>query len=173
MSDKNSKSDNRLVDERREKLTSLREGGFNYPSTIEINSSTLSIIDEYDSLKKEDLEGIDKEFSIAGRMMAKRVMGKSSFSRIKDGKGSIQVFLSNSDLGDEASSPRSELLKKTWIDPFPSLIREKLDLPMTLFAIIRPAIENSLSMPSRSSFFNESYSSMIERVDELISIVDG
>ena len=102
MSDKNSKSDNRLVDERREKLNSLREGGFNYPSTIEINSSTASIIDEYDSMKKEDLEGIDREFSIAGRMMAKRVMGKSSFSRIKDGKGSIQVFLSNSDLGDDS-----------------------------------------------------------------------
>ena len=66
MSDKNSKSDNRLVDERREKLTSLREGGFNYPSTIEINSSTASIIDEYDSMKKEDLDGIDREFSIAG-----------------------------------------------------------------------------------------------------------
>ena len=34
MSDKNSKSDNRLIEERREKLQGLRESGFNYPSTI-------------------------------------------------------------------------------------------------------------------------------------------
>ena len=102
MSDKNPKSDNRLVEERREKLNSLREGGFNYPSTIEITSSASEMIDEFDALSKEDLEGLDKEFSIAGRMMAKRVMGKSSFSRIKDGTGSIQIFLSNADLGDDS-----------------------------------------------------------------------
>ena len=127
MSDKNSKSDNRLVDERREKLNSLREGGFNYPSTIEINSSTASIINEYDSMKKEDLEGIDREFSIAGRMMAKRVMGKSSFSRIKDGKGSIQVFLSNSDLGDEAyeSFKTMDVGDIVWVKG--SLFRTKTD----------------------------------------------
>ena len=55
MSDKNPKSDNRLVEERREKLNSLREGGFNYPSTIKITSSASEMIDEYDALSKEDL----------------------------------------------------------------------------------------------------------------------
>ena len=127
MSDKNPKSDNRLVEERREKLKSLREGGFNYPSTIEITSSASEMIDEYDVLSKEDLEGLDKEFSIAGRMMAKRVMGKSSFSRIKDGTGSIQIFLSNADLGDDSyqSFKTMDVGDIVWIKG--SLFRTKTD----------------------------------------------
>ena len=56
MSDKNSKSDNRLIEERREKLQGLRESGFNYPSTIAKDSSSKDIIDEHDSLSKEDIE---------------------------------------------------------------------------------------------------------------------
>ena len=127
MSDKNPKSDNRLVEERREKLNSLREGGFNYPSTIEITSSASEMIDEYDALSKEDLEGLDKEFSIAGRMMAKRVMGKASFSRIKDGTGSIQIFLSNADLGDDSyqSFKTMDVGDIVWIKG--SLFRTKTD----------------------------------------------
>ena len=127
MSDKNPKSDNRLVEERREKLNSLREGGFNYPSTIEITSSASEMIDEYDALSKEDLEGLDKDFSIAGRMMAKRVMGKSSFSRIKDGTGSIQIFLSNADLGDDSyqSFKTMDVGDIVWIKG--SLFRTKTD----------------------------------------------
>ena len=104
MSENNSKNDNRLIAERREKLTSLRSDGFNYPPTIKTSTCAKDIIDEYDSLSKEDLEGIKGEFTIAGRMMAKRVMGKSSFSLIKDGSGSIQIFISMKDLGDESYS---------------------------------------------------------------------
>ena len=104
MSENNSKNDNRLIAERREKLTTLRSDGFNYPPTIKTSTCAKDIIDEYDSLSKEDLEGIKGEFTIAGRMMAKRVMGKSSFSLIKDGSGSIQIFISKKDLGDESYS---------------------------------------------------------------------
>jgi lysyl-tRNA synthetase class 2 len=34
-------------------------------------------------------------------MMAKRVMGKSSFAKLKDVSGDIQIFLSSSDLSKE------------------------------------------------------------------------
>ena len=104
MSENNSKNDNRLIAASREKLTTLRSDGFNYPPTIKPSTCAKDIIDEYDSLNKEDLEGIKGEFTIAGRMMAKRVMGKSSFSLIKDGSGSIQIFISKKDLGDESYS---------------------------------------------------------------------
>lgn len=57
MSENNSKNDNRLITERREKLTSLRSDGFNYPPTIKTSTCAKDIIDEYDSLSKEDLEG--------------------------------------------------------------------------------------------------------------------
>ena len=48
----------------------------------------------------EELEG--KDVTIAGRMMAKRIMGKASFCHIQDGEGRIQSYISINDLGEEA-----------------------------------------------------------------------
>ena len=42
------------------------------------------------------------EVAIAGRMMARRVMGKASFASILDGQGSIQIYVTRDDLGEEA-----------------------------------------------------------------------
>ena len=53
------------------------------------------IIDHYD-----ELEG--QEVTVAGRMMAKRIMGKASFCHIQDGEGKIQSYVSVNDLGEES-----------------------------------------------------------------------
>ena len=42
-----------------------------------------------------------KEVVIAGRLTAKRVMGKASFARLTDGSGSIQLYVSRDDLGED------------------------------------------------------------------------
>ena len=52
------------------------------------------ISDDYD-----ELEG--KEVSVAGRMMAKRIMGKAAFTHILDLKGRIQAYVSKDSLGEE------------------------------------------------------------------------
>ena len=39
------------------------------------------------------LEAAAVRVSVAGRMRAKRVMGKASFAKIEDGSGAIQMFL--------------------------------------------------------------------------------
>ena len=92
---------NKLIEERRNKLTALRESGFNFPKSITINSFSKDLNDEFEKSTKEELEKLNKEVAIAGRMMAKRVMGKSSFSKIKDGTGSIQIFLNSKNLSKE------------------------------------------------------------------------
>ena len=92
---------NKLVEERRNKLTTLRESGFNFPKSIAISSFSKDLNDEFEKSTKEELETLNKEVAIAGRMMAKRVMGKSSFSKIKDGTGSIQIFLNSKNLSKE------------------------------------------------------------------------
>ena len=92
---------NKLIEERRNKLTALRESGFNYPKSTAITSYSKELNDEFEKSTKEDLEKLNKEVAIAGRMMAKRVMGKSSFSKIKDGTGSIQIFLNSKNLSKE------------------------------------------------------------------------
>ena len=42
------------------------------------------------------------EVTIAGRIMAKRGMGKSIFADLKDSSGRIQLFVGKSEIGDEA-----------------------------------------------------------------------
>jgi len=41
-------------------------------------------------------------YRLAGRLMAKRVMGKSLFANLKDGSGNIQLYVQRPDIGDEA-----------------------------------------------------------------------
>ena len=97
----NTDDQNKLILERRKKLESLREGGFNYPKGLEIDAYSQDLQEQFSSLTGEDLQSRNKEIMVAGRMMAKRVMGKSSFSKIKDGTGEIQIFLSSSKLSPE------------------------------------------------------------------------
>ena len=97
----NTNDQNKLILERRKKLESLREGGFNYPRGLEIDAYAQDLQEQFASLTGEDLQSRNKEVMVAGRMMAKRVMGKSSFSKIKDGTGEIQIFLSSSKLSQE------------------------------------------------------------------------
>ena len=97
----NTDDQNKLILERRKKLESLREGGFNYPRGLEVDAYAQDLQEQFASLTGEDLQSRNKEVMVAGRMMAKRVMGKSSFSKIKDGTGEIQIFLSSSELSPE------------------------------------------------------------------------
>lgn len=73
---------------RREKLKKLQEAGRN-PFLVEkwdVTNHSQSIKDDFDNM-----EG--KEVSIAGRIMAKRDMGKASFIDIQDKEGRIQVYV--------------------------------------------------------------------------------
>jgi len=92
---------NKLIAERRSKLSSLRESGFNFPKPIPIDSFSIELNEQYKGSNKEELEKLNKEVAVAGRMMAKRIMGKSSFSKIKDGTDSIQIFLNSKEIPQE------------------------------------------------------------------------
>jgi lysyl-tRNA synthetase class 2 len=43
----------------------------------------------------------EKEVSIAGRMMSRRIMGKASFAHILDRDGSIQIYVRRDDVGED------------------------------------------------------------------------
>ena len=86
-----------LMQVRREKLDKLREEGKDPFQITRFNRThtTKQVIDNYD-----ELEG--KDVTIAGRLMAKRIMGKASFCHIQDGDGKIQSYVSINDLGEES-----------------------------------------------------------------------
>lgn len=81
---------------RREKLKKLQEAGRNpfVNETWDVDAYSESIKNEFDAMD-------GKEVSIAGRMMAKRGMGKASFIDIQDKEGRIQCHVKKDVLGEE------------------------------------------------------------------------
>ena len=43
----------------------------------------------------------NKEVSIAGRLMSRRIMGKASFCHLQDDNGLIQIYVRRDDVGEE------------------------------------------------------------------------
>ncbi len=84
---------------RREKLANMREQGNAYPNTWRSNTSLSSIHTQYGSLDKDSLAEKAIEVTVAGRLMAHRIMGKSSFVKIQDKEADIQLFLNRDALG--------------------------------------------------------------------------
>ncbi len=87
-------NEQRLI--RREKLKKLQEAGRN-PFLIEKWEPTA-----YSAQIKDNFEEMDgKEVTIAGRIMAKRGMGKASFVDLQDDQGRIQCHVKKDVLGEE------------------------------------------------------------------------
>ena len=81
---------------RREKLATLMAEGRN-PFVITKFDQT----DYSEDIKASFADGEEKNVKIAGRIVAKRVMGKASFIQIMDTKGRIQCYVTRDDLGEE------------------------------------------------------------------------
>ena len=79
---------------RREKLKALVEAGKN-PFEItkyDVDACSREIKENYEAFE-------DKEVSLAGRIMSRRVMGKASFAGLEDGEGKIQLYVRRDDVG--------------------------------------------------------------------------
>jgi lysyl-tRNA synthetase class 2 len=85
--------ENKLIAQRREKLNNLREGGIAFPNDFRRNVLSGELHAEYDEKEDTFFEKEPLRVAIAGRMMAKRVMGKASFAQLQDMSGRIQIFV--------------------------------------------------------------------------------
>ena len=92
--------ENHLIAERRAKLARLRERGIAFPNAFRRNALAGDLLTAYDAKPSEVLDAEPIRVSVAGRMRAKRVMGKASFAKLEDSSGAIQIFLQQSALGD-------------------------------------------------------------------------
>ncbi|HEY2779949.1 MAG TPA: lysine--tRNA ligase [Steroidobacteraceae bacterium] len=92
--------ENHLIAERRAKLAKLRERGTAFPNDFRRNALAGDLLNAYGEKSGEVLDAAAIRVSIAGRMRAKRVMGKASFVKVEDSSGAIQIFLQQSALGE-------------------------------------------------------------------------
>jgi lysyl-tRNA synthetase class 2 len=93
--------DNKLVEERREKLKALRAKGNAYPNDFRRRDQASALHAAYGGMGKEDLEKAKPQAVVAGRMLLKRVMGKASFATLQDGSGRIQAYITSDTPGYE------------------------------------------------------------------------
>ena len=87
---------NEIVRVRHEKLAALKESG-NNPFLItkfDFNNDSANIKANF-----QELEG--KTVKIAGRIIARRIMGKASFVGLSDSTGKIQLYVRRDDVGEE------------------------------------------------------------------------
>ncbi len=92
--------DNKLIEERREKLKALRAAGSAYPNDFRRRDLASQLNASHGEKTKAALEQTAVAASIAGRMMLKRPMGKVTFATLQDGSGRIQIYVSNDLTGE-------------------------------------------------------------------------
>jgi len=81
---------------RRDKLTALQEAGADpfVKTKYDVDAYSVSIKENFEELE-------NKEVSLAGRIMSRRIMGKASFVGLRDREGDIQLYVRRDDVGEE------------------------------------------------------------------------
>ena len=98
---------NELLAVRKEKEESLRKMGIEtYPQDRGPYTTTDDVEKRFGAIDHDELEKIEERVSVAGRIMAFRDFGKSTFLHIQDRKGKIQVYV------------RKDMLKEPGYDVF-------------------------------------------------------
>ena len=92
--------ENRLIAERRAKLAKLRDPGPAYPNDFKRDALAGELHAAFESHTAQDLQAAGRTVRVAGRMLAKRVMGGSSFVKLQDRSGQIQLFIRRDRVGE-------------------------------------------------------------------------
>jgi lysyl-tRNA synthetase class 2 len=92
--------ENHLIAERRAKLQRLREQGNAFPNDFRRDSLAADLTLAYAGKDAEWLEANPTTVRVGGRMLAKRLMGKASFTKIQDRTGELQLYVTKDVLGD-------------------------------------------------------------------------
>ena len=87
---------------RREKAEKIREMGMDpFGNRFDRTAFNDEIKEKYKDVEHDEFENITDEYVVAGRIMFIRKMGKASFFSIKDKTGSMQIYISINDVGEE------------------------------------------------------------------------
>ena len=87
---------------RREKAKKLKDMGLDpFGQKFDRTDFSKDIKDKFIDIPHDEFEDRNDLVTVAGRIMFIRKMGKASFFTIKDKLGSIQIYISINDIGEE------------------------------------------------------------------------
>ena len=93
--------ENQIIAERRAKLAALRGRGMPFPNDFRRRDLAAAIVEKYETTERANPGFPHEAVSVAGRIMTRRLHGKSSFANIRDMSGEIQIYLTDDDPGKE------------------------------------------------------------------------
>lgn len=92
-----------LLQVRHDKMERIREWGLDpFGKKFEQTHHAQDVVSQYVEKSKEELEAAARTVTLAGRLMAKREMGKASFAQLLDRSGQIQIYVRQDAVGEEA-----------------------------------------------------------------------
>ena len=85
-----------------EKSNNIRDLGMDpFGHRFDRTHTSKQIKDEYTGKENEELESLNIEVKVAGRIMTKRGKGKAGFMHIQDREGQIQIYVKVDNVGEE------------------------------------------------------------------------
>jgi len=134
------------VDERRrrlEKVDALRAAGRDpYPVRFDRSLTIAELRDRYDGRIDAGEETSDVE-RIAGRVLLLRRQGKLTFATVRDGGGTVQLFVSDDGLGADRHAEFDDLDLGDWVGvegPAMKTKRGELSIKVTSFDLLSKAL---------------------------------
>ena len=92
-----------LLKLRREKLDEFAKEGINpFTNDFKVLHNSQEIRERFSKTAANDLEKVEEEFSLAGRIVAIRNFGKAAFFHIQDRKGKIQAYIQKDVVGNNS-----------------------------------------------------------------------
>lgn len=86
---------------RRAKLAELREVGCAFPNDFKPDAACSALVARFGDLPGEEVEAVSATYRLGGRVVAIRDFGKTTFLKLQDGEGFMQLFANKAQLSDE------------------------------------------------------------------------
>lgn len=133
-------ADHPLTAGRLEKHLARLEGD-GYPYRFERTALATELLDRYAGLDPGSVTGED--VAVAGRMMLVRSFGKLIFATLRDGSGTVQLFVDLTVLGEEEFTRFGELELGDWVGASGEVIttkRGELSVRVDAFTLLQPSL---------------------------------
>jgi lysyl-tRNA synthetase class 2 len=87
---------------RRSKLADLRAAGPAFPNDFQPDAACEDLVLRFGTMEGPEVEEKSGTYRLGGRLIAIRDHGKTTFLKLQDGSGSLQLFANKGQLGDDA-----------------------------------------------------------------------